>query len=186
MLQPSPRNLSELKGGLGPAQIRVAETHLRQIGTSKLRLKGEDAMCSRSPPLGPRLLAVADGHGGSAAALHCCASHTRANVLDIIEVQLQQAREAQGVVAEADFESACSFAFKLAHKAVRALPGVDAGSTLTVAVLDDDRQCLTVANVGDSFALLGARSACTPIALAPPRHTTPPHIAPARSSRGWL
>lgn len=181
-LTAGPKHLCELKGESALMSVVEASAHLRQVGTSKLRLKGEDAACSRLLSFGPRLLAVADGHGGSAAALHCCTSHTRANVLDNIEVQLQKQRKAPGVLTGGgEIECACSLAFKLAHTAVRELPDDDSGTTLTVAVLDDDRKCLTVANVGDSFALLGTRP-CTPIAGAP-HQTTPRRPTPARSAR---
>ena len=152
------KDLSELKGGL-PVMGDKAKNDpiLRKIGITKLRLKGEDATSSRSPPYGPRLLAVADGHGGAAAALHCCTNNTRANVLDAIDMKLQMQHEAPGNSSGTNIEAACLSAFSSAHDAVRALPGEAAGTTLTVAVLDDAHERLTVANVGDSFALLGKR-----------------------------
>ena len=111
-----------------------------ETGKAMRALKGEDFTCTLHVPNGPRLSAVADGHGGAAASRHVCQN---ARVLHLV---------AEGLKNES-LAAACHRAFLKVHEEVRALPGTTAGTTLTVVAMDDAKSELTLANVGDSGAL---------------------------------
>lgn len=108
-------------------------------------LKGEDATLTTRAFIGGDpvdFLLVADGHGGKTASLLA-----RANVL---EWMIGRAGD-DG--SSASLERAARFAIESAHREVVAT-GTTAGSTLTVVAINVAKSSITVANLGDSAALL--------------------------------
>lgn len=115
------------------------------VGMCQRRMKGEDRTDKRRTTIGGEqvlLLMVADGHGGAAAAEVCQ------------EVALSYVvAEAGGDASAESLRSACASAFLATHSDCLAATGT-AGATLTIVVVNETRAELTVANAGDSAALL--------------------------------
>mmetsp|Transcript_45343 Transcript_45343/g.119001 ORF Transcript_45343/g.119001 Transcript_45343/m.119001 type:complete len:467 (+) Transcript_45343:52-1452(+) len=108
-------------------------------------LKNEDRSASLTTTVGAeqvQLLLIADGHGGSTAAIFC-AERVLQYIVD----------EAAGNAGAESLQSACRHAFARVNSDVLTEEGTS-GATLTVVIINAGRGELTVANVGDSAALL--------------------------------
>ena len=115
----------------------------RTIGMSQRIHKAEDRCSFLTAQIGGEevtLMMVADGHGGSATADRC------STVLHLIA---SSASDASGEELQSCFPGA----FARMHSEACAADGT-AGSTLTVIAINERRCQVTVANVGDSAALL--------------------------------
>ena len=126
-------------------------------GSANVSLKGEDKWTIRSPTtVGTdtlHILMVADGHGGATAAQWC-----QDNLVDVLIGAME------GDASSAGLYAAAHKAFKTAHTTVQGMPGVTAGATLTVVVLNATRREITTANVGDSNAILvTGKQGCVPL-----------------------
>ncbi|KAL1493517.1 hypothetical protein AB1Y20_017220 [Prymnesium parvum] len=115
------------------------------VGTFTRALKGEDRCGWRKEVVfGEELTLafVADGHAGHAAA-ELCAERALSYVI----------AECEADASGAELQKACAVAFERLHKEARAASG-SAGCTLTVAIVNEKRQEITIANAGDSAAML--------------------------------
>ena len=116
-----------------------------RVGTCMRVLKGEDRIGWLRVELGSEevlLLLAADGHGGKVAAELCYEAALR-YIVD----------ECKGDPSSASLQGAFTRAFTRLDADVRAVTGT-AGSTLTVVAVNESRGELTVANAGDSSAVL--------------------------------
>ena len=113
------------------------------VGMCQRSLKNEDRMAQHQAIVGGeevRLLMVADGHGGQDVAERC--SHALSSMVD----------DANGDGSAASMCKAITGRFERLTK--EAAEGSNAGSTLTVVVINTAREELSVVHVGDSAALL--------------------------------
>lgn len=114
------------------------------MGTWSLPRKGEDMWDTRECKVGGEKLfiaLVADGHGGTDAALHC----KRTVIENLIAA-------AGNDPSPDSLRAACKATFVRAHSEVLKMLHTTAGTTLTVCIVNPLRCELTTAHVGDSVA----------------------------------
>jgi len=154
---PSPHTRPPLKGPLAskreqltvsiPAdELECGSAATIHVAVAGRILKGEDKHAVlRATVGGERLLLclVADGHGGNAASTHAAAYLLRYVV-----------EEADGDASGPGLEEACARAFDRVHHEVIAVSGCTAGCTATVCIVNEAREEIICANVGDSAAAL--------------------------------
>jgi len=117
------------------------------LGSHSANLKGEDGLRAERLSIGGDSITAAllvDGHGG-----HHAAS------LVVEKLFTTVVREARGNSSASNLHAACERSFRALHEEITAASfGSTAGTTVTLALINETRSELTCCNVGDSFGVL--------------------------------